>query len=169
VSDETTFAVPQPYDILGAEAFAQAWIQLLSLRPRQWWISAQQFDAWPLEQAMLTSALVAWSKAQPQGQVYVLAQEFVWVQAHAARFMQWRRLFAHQVMVKKWPIRLADTIDIPKGVYADREAIELGNHPTGQIVARSLVKPSQIAAQTNALQALWDKGQAALPAYTLGL
>jgi hypothetical protein len=166
---DTTHAQSQPFDLIGAQALADAFIQLLSTQPNEWWLCAERFDGWPLEQPELASALVAWSKARPQGHVYVMAKEFGWVQSEAARFMNWRRLFAHQVMVKRWPQRLTDELHIPKGVYAERQAIEMGLHPTGQLMARAIKTPAQIVVHRHALQALWDKGQQALPAYTLGL
>lgn len=165
-------AMPEPFDILGADALSQAMIELLSMpdsRPNEWWLCAERFDGWPLEQPALADALVAWSKAKPQGRVYVLAKEFGWVQREAARFMNWRRMFAHQVQAKRWPERVTGELQIPKGVYAERNAIEMGAHPNGQLVARTLAVPAQIAAHRHALQAIWDKGQLALPAYTLGL
>lgn len=159
----------QSYDIVGANALAQAMVELLHTRPSEWWLCAERFDGWPLEQPELNEALIAWSKAQPQGRVYVLAREFTWLERHAARFMNWRRMFAHQVFVKRWPSRLPDELHLPKGIYGERSAIELGVHPAGQLIARHETRAGHIAGQKQALQELWDRGQAALPAQTLGL
>ncbi len=160
---------PQPYDLIGSTALAQAFAELLASRPSEWWLCVERFDEWPLEQSMVMDALVAWSKAVPQGRVYLLAKEFRWLEREASRFMNWRRLFAHQVSVKRWPQRLPDELHVPRGIYGERRAIELGVHPAGQLIARHTTRVAHIAAQRQALQELWDRAQSALPAYTLGL
>ncbi len=157
------------YDIVGARAFGQAWVQLLATGPQVWWLCAERFDDWPFEQVDVAHALVAWSKARPQGRVYLLAREFAWVERNAARFMIWRRMFAHQVAAKKWPQRLNDETSIPRGLFSASQGLELGFHPAGQLIARSTHHASTLAAQQQSLQELWDRGHHALPAHTLGL
>jgi hypothetical protein len=162
-------APPLPYDIVGPREFAQAWVQLLGTQPHVWWLCAERFDDWPFEQPEVADALVAWSKARPQGRVYILAREFAWVERNAARFIYWRRMFAHQVAAKRWPQRLNDEMGIPRGIFSAAHGLELGFHPSGQLIARRTHHASHLAAQGQSLQELWDRSHHALPAHTLGL
>jgi hypothetical protein len=110
-------APPLPYDIVGPREFAQAWVQLLGTQPHVWWLCAERFDDWPFEQPEVADALVAWSKARPQGRVYILAREFAWVERNAAVFLAalkaWSWAFTLrasllrdvQITLHTWPLK----------------------------------------------------------------
>lgn len=168
-SNETSETSAKAYDIIGPREFGNAWVQLLDAQPHVWWLCAERFDDWPFEQTELASALVAWSKARPQGRAYILAKDFSWLERNTARFMNWRRMFAHQVAAKRWPQRLTDEMSVPRGIFSSHHALELGFHPAGQLIARSANNLSYLAAQMQSLQELWDRSHQALPAHTLGL
>lgn len=159
-----------PLTVLGPAAFARAWAELLAQAPPLWWMCAERFDDWPLEDPGVAEALVAWSRHQTQGEVRVFAREFGWVERYGARFMQWRRLFAHQVQVRRWPQRLPDAQGLPRGVLQPRAAVLIGAAvPVGQLEARISVEAGPIGVALQALGTAWDMGQPALPAHTLGL
>jgi hypothetical protein len=156
--------------IVGGDAFAAALADFIVQAPPQWWISAERFDDWPLERPEVVAALTAWSRRHAQGELRIFARDYGHIERHGARFMQWRRLFAHLLQIKRWPQRLPDEESLPRGVLQPRAALLLSAAARpGQLLARASADVREIAVLSEPLQAAWDMGHYALPAQTLGL
>lgn len=156
--------------VLGPEEFAAAWVQFLDAAPAQWWMCAERFDDWPFEHAAVSQALLAWSRRHTQGEARLFARDFGAVERSGARFMEWRRLFAHQVQARRWPQRLPDAEGLPRGLWQPRAALQLSAAARpGLLQARVVNEVRTIAVALEELGDAWGQGHAALPAHTLGL
>lgn len=160
---------PQDYPITGA-AFEDAMLDFLAQEPIWWWMCADQFHLWPLHSERLQQALVAWSKRHARGKVHIFGRRLDWIEREAARFMEWRRLFAHQIDARAWPARLPDEQGMPRGLFAERLAVQIAPPQRQEaLMARKLDDLVAIKLLTNRLEEVWGSGQPALPAYRLGL
>jgi hypothetical protein len=143
---------------LRGAAFEQAFCDFLATEPNTWWLLADTLNLWPINSEKVCEALLGWSKAKPRGKACLSAKSWRFVEAEAARFMNWRRLFAHQMEVRGWPARISDETTVPRGLFCTHLAVQL---------APPLRQDALMARQV--IDSLWANSSAALPAYRLGL
>jgi hypothetical protein len=74
------------------------------------------FALWPLDDASLHQALAAWLRL-PQRQLTFLARDYGLVPQRFARFMTWRRDWAHAIQYLQAPQELA--ADLPNALVSD--------------------------------------------------
>jgi hypothetical protein len=161
---------PDGTEILGAQAFAAAMTSFIAQAPHEWWMCGERFDDWPLEQPEVSAALVAFSRAHTRAQVRIFAKDFGYIERHGARFMQWRRLFSHQISVHRWPDRLTQEDQLFRGLIQPRAAITIAAYGApGQLKARWESDAAALSLKLERLESVWLQGSSALPATTLGL
>jgi hypothetical protein len=74
------------------------------------------FALWPLDRATLHQTLTAWLR-QPQRQLTFLARDYSAVPQRFARFMTWRRDWAHAIQYLQAPEELA--ADLPNALVSN--------------------------------------------------
>ena len=155
---------------LRGDAFEQAFCDFLAAEPSTWWLMTDHLNLWPINTEKISTALMAWSKAKPRGKACLSAKSWRFVEAEAPRFMNWRRLFAHQMEVRGWPARISDESIVPRGLFCTQRAIQLAPPLRNDALMARLVEDKlAIKLTLERIEAVWANSSAALPAYRLGL
>jgi len=102
----------------GRSEFGQIVRDALACAAREGWreiiISDAGFEDWPLGERVLAESLQAWSKA---GRKFtMLAQRYDEVSRRHARFVTWRRTWAHIVECRRCGV--ADPLELPSAIWS---------------------------------------------------
>ncbi|MDR3454314.1 MAG: hypothetical protein P4L96_16215 [Rhodoferax sp.] len=151
----------------GRSEFAQLVRDALACAAREGWreiiVSDATFEDWPLGERALAEPLQAWARA---GRKFtMLAQRYDEVSRRHARFVTWRRTWAHIVECRRCVV--ADPLDLPSAIWSpvwalrrldlERSTGVCGNEPE----RRLQIKES--------LDEWLRKSTSGFPASTLGL
>ena len=102
----------------GLSDFAQIVRDALACAAREGWreiiISDASFEDWPLGERALVESLQAWSKAGRK--FIILAQRYDEVSRRHARFVTWRRTWAHIVECRRCGV--ADPLELPSAIWS---------------------------------------------------
>ena len=102
----------------GRSEFAQIVRDALAGAAREGWreiiISDASFEDWPLGERAVVDSLQAWSRAGRR--LVVLAQRYDEVHRRHARFVTWRRTWAHLVEAHRCAV--ASTMDLPSAIWS---------------------------------------------------
>ena len=155
---------------LRGAGFEDAFCDFLATNPAHWWLVAPSLELWPINTERVSSALIAWSQAQKRGKAHLMVKSWRWVEADAARFMNWRRLFAHQLDVRGWPARLGDESVLPLGIYSVGLGLQIAPQQRQDVLmARKLDEKLILRHKIEKIGEYWSNATPALPAYRLGL
>ena len=102
----------------GRSEFAQMVRDALACAAHEGWheiiISDASFEDWPLGERALAESLQVWSKA---GRKFtMLAQHYDEVSRRHARFVSWRRTWAHLVECRRCVV--ADPLELPSAIWS---------------------------------------------------
>ena len=151
----------------GREAFRGLVREALACAAREGWQQVILCDAdfadWPLGEREVADSLQAWSKSGRQ--CTLLARKWDTVIRNHARFVTWRRTWAHIIDARACPS--ADPLELPSAIWSpgwvmERRDIERCNGVSGAEPDRRLLLREN-------LQAWLQKSTPSFPAVTLGL
>ena len=107
----------------GRDEFAQIVREAVSGAAREGWseiiISDASFEDWPLGERAVAESLQAWSKSKRKFTMLALRYDEV-VRCHA-RFVSWRRTWAHIVECRR--CALADSLAMPSAIWSPAWAL----------------------------------------------
>lgn len=121
------------------------------------------FEAWPLEDPELLSALTAWARL-PKRQMLVIAGRFDELPRRCPRFTAWRRNWAHVVECRATEVEASQ---IPTLLLAGAHSLQLADRL--QWRGHWLADDSEISAWREVIDVLMQRSEADFPANTLGL
>ena len=102
----------------GRSEFAQIVRDALACAAREGWreliVSDASFEDWPLGDRAVAESLQAWSRAGRQ--FTMLAQNYDEVGRRHARFVSWRRTWAHIVECRR--CAAADVLELPSAIWS---------------------------------------------------
>ncbi len=151
----------------GRSEFAQIVRDALAGAAREGWreiiISDASFEDWPLGERAVVESLQAWSRAGRR--LVVLAQRYDEVYRRHARFVTWRRTWAH--LVEAHRCAAASTVDLPSAIWSPGWALRrLDPERSTGICGCEAERRLQIR---EALDEWLRKSTPGFPASTLGL
>lgn len=135
-------------------ATADAW-------PSLWWCDPD-FQDWPLEERAVCEALQTWALAG--GRLRMLATDFAPLQARAARFVAWRRLFNHRFEARA--TGRPPTIEVPSLLIAPDAYLWRADNGRSFVISGDLGERTRWMEQ---MESLWQQSTPSFPATTLGL
>ncbi|MEO6973446.1 MAG: hypothetical protein ABI135_08515 [Rhodoferax sp.] len=107
----------------GRSEFAQIVRDAFAGAAREGWreiiISDASFEDWPLGERAVVDSLQAWSSAGRR--LMVLAQRYDEVYRRHARFVTWRRTWAH--LIEAHRCAAANTVDLPSAIWSPAWAL----------------------------------------------
>jgi hypothetical protein len=151
----------------GREAFAQQVRDALACAAREGWreivLSDASFADWPLGERAVAESLQAWSRTGRR--CILLARRYDAVLRSHARFVAWRRTWAH--IVEARGCASADPLELPSAIWSPHWALHRVDPDRSTGFCGS--EPDRRVALREALDAWLQKSSPAFPATTLGL
>ena len=153
--------------INGRSAFTDALRRALSQaareRARELCFIDPDFEAWPLEDPAVLSALSAWARL-PKRQLLLIACRFDSLPRRCPRFTEWRRTWAHMVECRATEVEASQ---VPTLLLANAHSLHLADrlHWRGHWLADD----SEVSAWREVVDVLMQRSEADFPANTLGL
>ena len=144
-------------------AVRQAVSQAARERGRELYFVDPDFEAWPLEDPELLSALTAWARL-PKRQMLMIAGRFDELPRRCPRFTEWRRNWAHLVECRATEVEASQ---IPTLLLAGAHSLQLADRL--QWRGHWLADDSEISAWREVVDVLMQRSEADFPANTLGL
>ena len=121
------------------------------------------FDAWPLDDGAVLSALAAWARL-PKRRLLVIAGRFDDVPRRFPQFTAWRRTWAHLIECRATDVEASQ---IPTLLLAGPHSLQLADRL--QWRGHWLADDSEISAWREVVDALVQRSEVDFPANTLGL
>ena len=151
----------------GRSAFTAALCQALSQaareRARELCFVDPDFEAWPLDDPLVLSALTAWARL-PKRQLLLIGCRFDDLPRRCPRFTAWRRDWAHVVECRATEI---ETSQVPTLLLAGNHSLQLADRL--QWRGHWLADDSEISAWREVVDVLMQRSEVDFPANTLGL
>lgn len=151
----------------GRVAFAEQVRQALACAAREGWheivLADASFADWPLGERAVAESLQAWSKTGRR--CILLARRYDDVLRLHARFVTWRRTWAHIVEARGCPS--ADPLELPSAIWSPHWALRRLDPERSTGFCGS--EPDRRLALREALDGWLQKSSPAFPATTLGL
>ena len=151
----------------GRKEFQQLVRDALAAAAREGWheliLSDATFEDWPLGERAVDESLHAWSK--PGRRIVLLAKHYDEVLRRHARFVTWRRTWAHLIECRG--CRSGDALDFPSAIWSPKwvmRRLDLENS-----VGVSGTEPDRRLQLKEMLDEWLHKSSPAFPASTLGL
>lgn len=147
-----------------ANALRDAFDTIGRLRPREVFLSDEDFAAWPLGERAVVERLTAWASADRR--LVLIARRFDTIARRHPRWVAWRRTWSHVVVclthtervLDPWPTLLAAPGAVGMRLI-DRDP------PRGWVSS----EPHDVAACKEQFDAVSQRSVGAFPASTLGL
>ncbi len=121
------------------------------------------FEAWPLEDPLVLSALTAWARL-PKRQLLIIAGHFDELPRRCPRFTAWRRNWAHVIECRATDVEASQ---IPTLLLAGEHSLLLADRR--QWRGHRLADDSEVSAWREVVDVLLQRSEAGYPANTLGL
>jgi hypothetical protein len=134
-----------------------------SERARELCFVDPDFEAWPLEDPQVLSALTAWARL-PMRRLLMIAARFDGLSRHCPRFTAWRRDWAHVIECRATEV---ETSQVPTLLLAGPHSLQLADRL--QWRGHWLRDDSEISAWREVADVLLQRSEADFPANTLGL
>ena len=151
----------------GREDFRQLVRDALATAAREGWreiiLADASFEDWPLGEREVAASLQAWSRAGRR--ITLLARRYDAVQRQHARFVQWRRTWAHIVTAVACPS--AETLEIPSAIWSPAWVLERLDPERSNGYCGS--EPERRVLLRERLDEWLKKATPSFPATTLGL
>ena len=151
----------------GREEFRQLVRDALATAAREGWreivLSDASFEDWPLGERAVAESLQAWSNAGRR--MVLLARRYDSVVRQHARFVQWRRTWAHIVTASACPA--ADPLELPSALWSPHWVME--RRDIDRCIGYCGSEPDRRVTLREALEGWLQKSTPAFPATTLGL
>jgi hypothetical protein len=151
----------------GRSEFTQAVQRALSQaareRARELFFVDPDFEAWPLDDPQVLSALTAWARL-PKRRMLVIAGRFDDLPRRFPRFTEWRRNWAHIVECRATEVEASQ---IPTLLLAGAHSLQMADRL--QWRGHWLADDSEISAWREVVDVLMQRSDADFPANTLGL
>lgn len=144
-------------------AVRRALSQAASERARELCLVDPDFEAWPLEDPQVLSALTAWARL-PKRQLLVIAGRFDDLPRRCPRFTEWRRNWAHVLECRATEVEASQ---IPTLLLAGAHSLQLADRL--QWRGHWLADDSEISAWREVVDVLMQRSEADFPANRLGL
>ncbi len=163
----TNNAIPPRAAIDGRSEFAAALRLALAHaareRARELCLVDPDFEAWPLDDPQVLSALTAWARL-PKRTMLMIAGRFDDLPRRCPRFTEWRRNWAHVVECRATEVEASQ---VPTLLLAGPHSLHLADrlHWRGHWLADD----SEISAWREVIDVLMQRSEADFPANTLGL
>lgn len=163
----TNQATPPRAAIDGRSEFAAALRLALAHaareRARELCLVDPDFEAWPLEDPQVLSALSAWARL-PKRQLLMIAGRFDGLPRRCPRFTEWRRTWAHVVECRATEVEASQ---VPTLLLAGPHSLHLADRL--QWRGHWLADDSEISAWREVVDVLMQRSEPDFPANTLGL
>lgn len=151
----------------GRSAFTGALRHALSMaangRARELCLVDPDFEAWPLEDAVVLGALAAWAR-KPKRRLLMIASRFDHLSGRSPRFTAWRRSWAHVVECRATDVERSQ---VPTLLLAGVHSLHLADRL--QWRGHWLEDDSEIGAWREVVDVLVQRSEVDFPANTLGL
>ncbi len=151
----------------GRNAFAQLVRDALATAAREGWpemiLSDPTFEDWPLGERAVDESLHAWS--QSGRRVVLMAKQYDEVLRRHARFVAWRRAWAHLIECRG--CRSADPLEFPSAIWSPSWVMR--RLDLERSVGVSGTEPERRLQLREVLDEWQHKSTLAFPASTLGL
>lgn len=151
----------------GRSEFRQLVRDALAVAAREGWheliLSDATFEDWPLGERAVDESLHAWSKSGRR--IVVMAKHFDEVSRQHARFVTWRRTWAH--LIECHGCRGADALDFPSAIWSSHWVMR--RLDLEHSVGISGAEPERRIQLKETLDEWLHRSTPAFPANTLGL
>jgi hypothetical protein len=121
------------------------------------------FEAWPLEDPLVLSALTAWARL-PKRQLLIIAGRFDELPRRCPRFTAWRRNWAHVIECRATDVEASQ---IPTLLLAGEHSLHLADRRRWR--GHWLADDSEVGAWREVVDVLLQRSEADFPANTLGI
>jgi len=144
-------------------ALRRACSQAARERARELCFVDPDFEAWPLEDPEVLSALTAWVRL-PKRHLLMIAGRFDDLPRRRPRFTEWRRLWAHAIECRATEVEASQ---IPTLLLAGAHSLQMADRL--QWRGHWLADDSEISAWREVVDVLLQRSEPDFPANTLGL